>query len=192
MWGVQYTPEVSQYLTQWDRIARSGFHWWPRVGVVVCSQRPTYISMVNGRLDADGRKAVEFSDGWGVYSCDGTRLPESYGATKRAEWKAEWLLTEKNAELKRCLIQNIGYDKIAQQLNAKTLDSWEDRGRGGLYELVKVGGDVDVEPILLCKMSCPSTGAPYMIRVPPDITKAYDAITWIRHGIPPEQFICQH
>jgi hypothetical protein len=142
-------------------------------------------------LHGNGVPSIEYP-GLNLYHWNNVKIPERMGKVKSSEWKAEWLLDEPNAEIKRLLITEIGYDKIAAQLNAQTLDTWTDEGRGGQYDLVKIDNEVDVEPILLCKMSCPSTGAPYMIRVPPEITKAYDAITWIRHGYKPEEFICQH
>jgi leucine-rich repeat protein SHOC2 len=121
----------------------------------------------------------------------GVYLPSRYW-TKLSEWKAEWLLDEQNAELRRRLIQQIGYERICQELNAIRLDSWRE------YTLLKIDGierwrgHSDIyELMVLLKMTCPSTEHIHVLRVPPDMTSAEAAITWINHGIHPDKFIIQ-
>lgn len=114
--------------------------------------------------------------------------------TKLSEWKAEWLLNENNAEIRRRIIEQVGYEKICEQLNAINLDSWRE------YTLLKIDNFQPVfeysqpsgkEPILLLKMTCPSTGHVHILRVPPDMTSAEDAIVWVNHGIHPDRFTVQ-
>ena len=45
---------------------------------------------------------------------------------------------------------------------------------------------IDRESMKLLKMTCPSTGHIHILRVPPNITSAEAAITWINHGIHPD------
>ena len=99
-------------------------------------------------------------------------------------WQAQWLLEERNAELKRILIQKIGYDRICQQLQAVELDSWQE------YTLLKID-NADVEPIYLLKMTCPSTGHIHALRVPPNVRSAKEAIRWVNWDIDPEEFSVQ-
>ncbi len=61
----------------------------------------------------------------------GIDLPWRYW-TKFSEWKSEWLLDEYNAEIRRVLIEQIGYEKICNELDAITLDSWRE------YTLLKI------------------------------------------------------
>jgi len=42
--------------------------------------------------------------------------------------------------------------------------------------------------ICLLKMTCPSTGQTYILRVPPEMTKAREALRWVNRGKKPEQF----
>jgi hypothetical protein len=44
-----------------------------------------------------------------------------------------------------------------------------------------------IEPLVLLKMTCPSTNHTHILRVPPETTSAEEAITWINHGIHPDQ-----
>jgi leucine-rich repeat protein SHOC2 len=125
--------------------------------------------------------------------------------SKFSEWKPEWLLYPfytDNAEIRRILIEQVGYEKICKELNAISLDNWRE------YTLIKIDGvDVDVydfnharqedetigqeEPMVLLKMTCPSTQHIHILRVPPEMTSAEAAITWVNHGIHPDEFAVQ-
>ncbi|MBW4623683.1 MAG: hypothetical protein KME17_30520 [Cyanosarcina radialis HA8281-LM2] len=145
--------------------------------------RPLEISIdANDRLHGEGRPAIKFADGYSVYAYQGVTLPEKYGRLHPNQWEARWLLEEENAELRRVLIQGIGYSRICQELDAKELDSWRE------YTLLEIVQNVDVEPIHLLKMTCPSTGYIHASRVPPDIQSAREAVSWINWGVDPEEF----
>jgi leucine-rich repeat protein SHOC2 len=131
-------------------------------------------------------RAVHF---FGIYY-----FPRQYW-TKFSDWKAKWLLEETNAELRRRLIQQLGYERICQELDTIELDIWRE------YTLLKIDGierfrdwrrgrDIN-EPMVLIKMTCPSTGHIHVLRVPPEMTSAEAAITWVNHGIHPDKFIVQ-
>nr|WP_226582714.1 hypothetical protein [Microseira wollei] len=54
--------------------------------------------------------------------------------------------------------------------------------------MLKIDRQVDVEPIYLLKMTCPSTGFIHALRVPPSMKSAREAIRWVNWGIDPEEF----
>lgn len=116
--------------------------------------------------------------------CWGVIVPRQYWAHP-SQWKAEWLLTESNVEFRRIIIERIGYDRICQELQAIELDSWRE------YTLLKIAENVDVEPIYLLKMTCPSTGHIHALRVPPDLTSARDAIRWTNWDVDPTAFAAE-
>jgi leucine-rich repeat protein SHOC2 len=105
--------------------------------------------------------------------------------TKLSDWNPKWLLDEENAEIRQVLIQQIGYDRICQELDAIDLDNWRE------YTLLKIDADIDEEPMVLLKMTCPSTRHIHILRVPPEMTSAEAAITWVNHGIHPDEFTVQ-
>lgn len=79
---------------------------------IICD-RPTKISFDNqNRLHAEGEPAIQFADGYSLYSYHGDTLPEKYGQVHPNQWKAQWLLEEEDAEVRRVLIQGIGYARI--------------------------------------------------------------------------------
>ena len=112
---------------------------------------------------------------------------------KFQEWEPKWLLDELNVEIRSRLIQQVGYERICQELNAREISHWRE------YSLLKIDGVeptyddyqqnvIDREPMLLLKMTCPSTNHIHILRVPPDMTSAEEAITWVNHGIHPDGF----
>jgi leucine-rich repeat protein SHOC2 len=120
-------------------------------------------------------------------------LPHRYWI-KFSDWKAKWLLDEKNAEIRRRLIEHIGYERICDELGAIAIDIWQE------YTLLKIDNiqivyqgwkEVGKEPMMLLKMTCPSTAHIHILRVPPDMTSAEDAIVWVNHGIHPSKFSVQ-
>ncbi|MEG4338481.1 leucine-rich repeat domain-containing protein [Microcoleus sp. D3_18_C2] len=150
----------------------------------VCD-RPRHLRFDSqNRLHAEAEPAIEFADGWNFYYYHGVRLPEEYGKVHPNKWQSQWLLTEENAELRRVLIEGIGYDRICQELQAKQIDSWQE------YALLQID-NADVEPICLLKMTCPSTGFIHALRVPPNLTSAREAIGWANWDIDPEEFSVQ-
>ncbi|WP_426564403.1 DUF6745 domain-containing protein [Dapis sp. BLCC M172] len=152
---------------------------------LVCDN-PMKISLdAQNRFHGEGEAAIKFIDGYHIYAYQGVKLPERYGLLHPNRWQARWLLTEENAELRRVLIQGIGYSRICQELQAVELDSWRE------YSLLRIDNDIDVEPIYLLKMTCPSTNYIHATRVPPDVSTAREAITWVNWGVDPEEFLVE-
>lgn len=161
---------------------------WIIFGKNVClvSERPSKLFFNNENLlHARAKPALEYADGIKVYAYNGTIIPEKYGKYHPNKWKPSWLLKEKNAELRKILIQEIGYYKIIEELQAVEIDSYQE------YTLVKINSDIDIEPIYLLKMTCPSTEDIHVLRVPSHMKLAYEAVTWINWEIPPEDFAIQ-
>jgi leucine-rich repeat protein SHOC2 len=108
---------------------------------------------------------------------------------KFSDWQPQWLVDEDNAEIRSILIQNVGYEKICQELGANELDNWRE------YTLLQIDPDAMAEdfdePMFLLKMICPSTGRIQILRVPPTMTSAEEAICWINHGIHPDEIAVQ-
>ena len=158
---------------------------------IICD-RPLHLRFDSeNRLHAEGESAIAFADGYSLYFHHGVKLPEQYGKVHPDFWEAQWILDEENSELRRLLIERIGYDRICQQLQAVELDSWQE------YTLLSIDFDDDFDdegnskPIYLLKMTCPSTGHIHALRVPPEVESAKEAIRWVNWDIDPEEFSVQ-
>lgn len=158
----------------------------PYENICFVCRRPIKLSFdAEERLHAEGEYSVLYEGGYGLYFHHGVALPQKYGQVKPANWEPTWLVDETNAELRRILIQGIGYDRICRELNASEVDSWKEYTLLKLTELVDDG---DGQAISLLKMICPSTRFIHAIRVPPTLQSAREAIRWVNWGIYPEQF----
>lgn len=159
--------------------------WWAYRQIAIVTPKPSVIHLdEQERLHGEGVPALAY-DGLQIYAYHGVKLPEKYGKIHPNQWQSQWLLEEENAELRRVLIQGIGYARIVEELQAIELDYCQE------YTLIKIDSNIDVEPIYLLKMTCPSTGYIHALRVPPDKNSAREAISWVNWGVDPEEFLMQ-
>jgi internalin A len=176
--GVIFTPEVLKVFQSLKQIlAECGWIFAFENVCIVCS-RPMKLSLDGeSRLHAEGESAIEFAGG--------------YGKIHPSRWEAQWLLEEKNAEVRRILIQEIGYARICSELQVTELDTWQE------YTLLTIDFEDDFDadgmplPVFLLKMICPSTGFIHALRVPPRVRSAKDAIRWVNWDIDPDEFSVQ-
>jgi len=172
----------------WEAAENCG--WFiPFENIVIISPKPYQIkTKLNDRghhiLHADGEPAVFYCNDFKIYSREGIRIPEKYGSVKAEDWKAEWFIEETNVEIKRLIAEAIGYEKLFDALNAKEISQHRE------YKLYRAE-NVDVEPMHILTMICPSTKKIHYGRVPPTITSAREAATWRNQGIEPESFMVE-
>ncbi len=86
------------------------------------------------------------------------------------------ILNTDNVELRRILIERLGYETFLQQVGGIIRDC--DRDAGGERQLICVPFEDD-EPLMLLKVVCPSTGHTHVLRVPPDLRTCHQAAAWI-------------
>lgn len=164
------------------------------------SDRPQFKRDSQGRLHSITEPAIYFSDGLGLaYFYNGVKLPRRYGILPPTQWEAQWVLEEQNAQIRQILIQEIGYSRVCQELHLEELDSWreytllklpiyDDHGPAVTWTAKFQRADEEAGATYLLKMTCPSTGFVYALRVPPNVNSAREAATWINWGIDPERF----
>ncbi|MEG4800058.1 leucine-rich repeat domain-containing protein [Microcoleus sp. ARI1-B5] len=136
--GIVLQPEVQKVVDCLNQLlAECGWMFLLDDICIVCS-RPCQIRLDSEyRLHAEGESALEYANGYKIYSYHGVTLPEKYGQIHPNQWQATWLLEEKNAELRRVLIHGIGYARIARELQATELDCWKE------YTLLRIDADID-------------------------------------------------
>jgi hypothetical protein len=183
--------DLSRLNGLWDAAKHCG--WFiPLEKVCIVSRKPLAVRTRADRrgvkvIHAEGQPAIDYGHDFQIWAYDGVRLTNPRYHSHPNQWEAKWLLEEKNAELRRVLIQALGAGRIFSELGGKVLDSWQS-SQQGVYELVKLEQSIDVEPYVMVKMTCPSTGLLHAHRVPPAMTSAREAISWINNGVDPETF----
>lgn len=86
------------------------------------------------------------------------------------------VLTERNAERRRVLIDRFGVSRFMRETKAEILS--EDHDTGGPRQLLRLPLPDD-EPLVTLSCFCPSTGRQYFLRVPPGTATCHEAAAWI-------------
>ncbi len=162
--------------------------WWiPCEKQVIVSENPVLAYITNNEqvftpvLHHDGGPALLYPDGFAIYALNGIRVPKEIAVAPHSSLDPHLLLHESNADVRREIVRKIGIERICQELNARTIDSYED------YELLILDiGDGRRRPYL--KMKNPSIGVYHVEGVPPEIKTVKEALSW-RNGTDEKPFL---
>ncbi|MGK7931485.1 MAG: DUF6745 domain-containing protein [Microcystaceae cyanobacterium] len=86
------------------------------------------------------------------------------------------ILQVENVELRRILIERLGYDKLIEQVGG--IIRHKDKDAGGERQLISIPFEDD-EPLMMLKVICPSTGHLHILRVPPYLQTCHQAAAWV-------------
>jgi hypothetical protein len=89
---------------------------------------------------------------------------------------AQAILHERNVEIRRVMLERMGYARFIRESQAATLD--QDSDAGGVRRLLKIAFPND-EDLVVVTYHCPSTGRQYVTRVPPTTRTCHQALAWI-------------
>ncbi len=95
------------------------------------------------------------------------------------------ILDIENVELRRVLIERLGYETFIQQVGGLVRD--RDQDAGGERQLVSIPFEDD-EPLMVLKVTCPSTGHIHVLRVPPYLRSCRQAAAWIAGFDDPDDY----
>lgn len=98
---------------------------------------------------------------------------------------AEEILSERNSEVRRVMIERLGVERFLEGASATVLD--EDTDAGGPRRLLRVPLPGD-EDLVCVSVRCPSTDRHYLIRVPPTMRRCHDAVAWTAGFDKPEDY----
>jgi hypothetical protein len=96
----------------------------------------------------------------------------------------EEILAEPNAEVRRVMLERVGFEWFFEHARAEALD--QDRDSGGPRRLLRVPLPGD-EPLVCLSVCCPSTGRRYVLRVPPGMKTCRQAAAWMA-GLDPDDY----
>lgn len=86
------------------------------------------------------------------------------------------ILEERNAEVRRVMLERFGFDRFMDGARAEELDRDRD-GTGGERRLLRVPMQND-EDLVCVSVTCPSTRRRFVLRVPPNMTSCRQAVAW--------------
>lgn len=184
---VTCTERENRILDLQGELARSTGWWWVTDDVCVMSERPTTLhteptpNAANGelRMHHSTEPAVQFSDGTGTFVLHGTAVPDWV----ICDPSVGRISTERNAEIRRCAIERIGWDTFVRSARLRLVDRADDPGNVGqsleLYATPR--GWTGRGRILLTangSLERDGTRRRYGLAVPSHFTSALDAAGW--------------
>ncbi|MHC5609705.1 MAG: DUF6745 domain-containing protein [Nostoc sp.] len=128
--------------------------------IAIISKHSTTISIdSNNHLHAEDTPAIAFVDGYSLYA--------QHGKTK--------------LEPTRQPIDDIGWARLLEEINAIEIDSWEE------YRLLRIVRErINVQTMQFLKATNPNTGEVRVSRVPLRIASAIEAVRWVNQPTKPK------
>ena len=166
-------------------IASSCGWWWPYRRACVISERPSAIHTdPAGRLHAAHEPAVRYRDGRSLHVWHGTGVPSDWiQAPKHLD--VTLALTWPNTEQRRALAEIIGWERVLEKVDARTIDKDPDPAIGELIEVTVPGRHRETARLLL-KVRC-GTQRDFVLSVPPGMRSAREANAWT-YGLQPDEY----
>jgi hypothetical protein len=149
----------------------SGYWLGKKESILV--RRPRLLARdAEGRLHSETGKAVEYHDGWGFYAWHGVRVSEHVMLAPEQLTRQDFL-NEQNMEVRRVIQERMGA-RFVPELGGVALDSGP---RGTLYE-VRLPEDDPERIARYVQVQDASSERRYLLRVPPTIQTAAEAVAW--------------
>lgn len=171
------TTEIIEKLTHLQNLAKNCFWWYPFENICFISEKPSEIHFnENKLLHNETEMSVKFADGWGIYSLNGTLVPDYLVTTSAADLSADLVLKEQNSQVRYEIVKKIGIERVVSDLKAECVEG----SNYGVYELLLLDlQDGRKRPFL--KMLNPSTFEYHVEGVHPDCKTIQQALNW-RNG----------
>jgi hypothetical protein len=167
---------------------------WPNKRFTVVCHRPTRVLLNNNLLlHATDKAAVKFADGWAIYTVAGVPVPAVY-VQHPETLTVNAINKTSNVEVKRALIQIMGYDTYLQKNNAKLIhkDMDQDQRERKLWQLLppneKHWAEREGLNLLEVFNSTPEVDGSYkkyFLQVPGAIVDCNAALNWMMDDINP-------
>lgn len=191
--GVEYDAESSKGLDLWAEQARSCGIWFAFDQLCVITERPTAIHVEKVRESSTYQlhnaigPALEYSDGFKLYYFHGVRVNQQI-IEQPLTLTAEQVLNEPNAEVRRVMIEKMGYERFFSITQAEVLDEdLEPTGNPRKLLSIELPSDPD-GVIVVVEVQCTTTGKKYYLRVPPTMKTCLQAIAWTAN-MSPEDYV---
>lgn len=195
--GVKYDDDM--YFGEWKEFIHSGvFATVLYENIAYVCRNPRIVNVnENGDLHCENGVAIEWRDGTREFALNGVFVTEYIVMTPANEIDCDLILKEKNAEVRKEIINKVGIKNVIKSLGAKSIEKRTDqipRKIKYLMGLVEKEIIVDVEYELLnfdrldgryrpyLKMTNPSTGSYHVEGVHPDCKTINEALAW-RNGM---------
>jgi hypothetical protein len=171
--GVPNTREPMEGMMQ---VAKNAGWWWPLTDFAIITDRPLYMHRDDqNRMHCEDGPAIEYADGWKMWVWHNTIVTQQI-IEQPHTLTPEQIIGESNAEIKRIMLERYGFEEFIRNSNAQKVhtDSFGTLWKKDLGE----GEEGDDRYLAMVEVVCPSTDRKYMLRVPPSMERARQAVAW--------------
>ena len=132
--GVQYPDDAARTLNIMEGISSQCEYWFPFDGIVLASEKPRTVRWDDNKLlHGETGPAVEYADGYALYSWHGQSIPGEWVTDKPPT--PEEALTWRNLDQRAAACEIIGWHNILDEVDARTIDDSGDQAWGKLVEV---------------------------------------------------------
>ena len=181
--GVQYKKEDGELLAEWMQESKN-LHWWfPFENYCLICERPIRLTVNDaGQFHNESVKAIEYSDGWGLWYLNGISVPEVLVTTDAENLSTDFFTNEKNADVKAEFVRKYGVERMLnfgtkvdtyENYNAEDNPFWYE-SQYELWDMKNLFVGLDYQPYL--KMENQTTGTWHVEAVSPACRTLKDAI----------------
>lgn len=173
---------------QWyERLAEISGPRWMHEQFCIVSDRPEVLTVDNAnppRPHNDNGPFCKWRDGTALYCVHGTRV-HAWVIERPDLLNVARIDAERNAEIRRVMLEKFGVERYMRESNAKVLDEQPaDHPLKGLRTARLLRRDVEGDEAIVMVDLLNSTPEPdgsvkrYMLRVPPNVTSVVGALAW--------------
>ncbi|HEY9717928.1 MAG TPA: hypothetical protein V6C69_10695 [Trichormus sp.] len=171
-----YDPDTVRLLRSWTALLGNSIPFMPFSNVCFVSDQPIRIELDDrGRLHSADFKAIEYPDGFHLYSWHGTTVAD-FIIVEPEKISVELIESEQNVEVRRVLIERYGTAKYVHDSGSKEID----RDSFGVLYRKEIPNDEAIVMVAVMNSTPEPDGSfhQYFLRVPPTINTAREAVAW--------------
>ena len=150
--------------------------WWPFENVAILCGRPTELHLdERGRLHNGDGPALAYQDGFALHRWRGITIPAEFAQTLATLTPAV-IRGERNAELRRIMLEHYGHERYILDSGAEPIQQDE---AGKLWR-VALPDDEAITMVEVVNSTAEPDGTfrTYWLRVPPHMSTAKQAVAW--------------
>ena len=182
--GLALDPKQEAWIDAMRDLTQMGWYWPFEKGVVM-SRRPigNIYRDAQGRLHNEKGPAIEWADGFAIYSFHGTRVPSEI--IEHPELiTAESVMKEPNSEVRRCMCEMMGWERYIKEAKLQLVDECDDPANAPhtlkLYDVPEQVFNVKVRLLLMVNATPKRDGIVpiYGETVPATCNTALEGAAW--------------
>lgn len=174
----EFGAEECKKLYPMQDIARHCGWWIAREVTCLVSEKQSFISLnEDEELHNETRAALEYIDGFAVYSVDGVLVPQNVVEDPENQTLDE-IRKESNVEIQRIRITRYGWGRYLEAIGATVINSQLIKPKQGVEWMESLYVSKEENLAALATFD-PSTGRPYFLEVPPTTKTCVEAQAYL-------------